>query len=185
MPMGVVNDEDFELENKRGIPEKEEDEKEEVPQNGRGLGREEVPEGLRRLIAQEYIENGREQGISLAKNLGVSASSASAYAVGAHSTSNYKEGNKELRTHTNAVKEKIAGKARHRLLQSLNYINPEKLKEAGLKTLSTVARDMSAIIKNMEPDEIHSQESGTKVNIVIMAPPKMREEDYNVIDVSD
>jgi predicted transcriptional regulator len=187
MGMGVVDDEDLERELKinGNVSNQETEIESHEKERGRGVGTKEVPEGLRRLIAQEYIENGRESGVSLAKSLGISASSASAYAKGATSTASYQKGDSSLRQHTNAVKERIAGKARRRLLQSLHHITPEKLKEAGLKTLSAVSKDMSIIIKNMEPDEIRSEESGTKVNIVIMAPPKMREEDYNVIDVSE
>lgn len=183
MAMGLVSDEELEkvLKNSgnRAVVN--------VPlPRGRKEGDVNVPESLRKVIAQDSIENGRQSALALAESVGVSASSVSAYANGSTSTTSYNQRNAALVNHANEVKEKISAKARTKLLVALKEITPEKLKGAKLKDVAGVARDMSAIVRNMEPKE--SGESGgavPKVNINIFAPQRKQESDYEVVEVNE
>ena len=187
MAMGIVSDEELEKELNNGntripvngivIP-KEND-------HGRNNGDVNVPESLRKVIGQDSIENGRSSALALASSFGISDSSVSAYANGATSTAQYNGGNRELRKHNNKVKERIVSKARSRLISSLNHITPEKLQEAKLKDVSAVARDMSMIIKNMEPQDVENEDNKPNVNIIFYAPNTRKESEYDVIDVNE
>lgn len=182
MAMGLVSDEELEKELARnGTREIK------VPaQHGRSPGDVNVPESLRRVIAQDAIENGRQSAMQLAESVGVSPSSVSAYSNGATSTASYNTGNKDLINHTNVVKEKIAGRARGKLLAALREITPEKLKSAKLKDVSSVARNMSAIVRDMEPQRTAEDEGrAPKVNINIFAPARKQESEYDVIEVQE
>jgi predicted transcriptional regulator len=167
--MGIVSDSDLELEIKRNGTNGNAEVRVPVPP-GRKEGDKNVPESLRKVIAQDAIENGRDSAVELARSFGISPSSVSAYTNGATSTTSYHAPDAGLRKHVNGVKERIAGKARRRLKWALNGITEEKLQEASLKTLSTVAKDMSVIIKQMEPDEKGDTDKSTNVQVVLFAP---------------
>jgi predicted transcriptional regulator len=193
MPIGVVTDSEFEIElfrSKIPIQKKDLEIKGKVKDKvipGRREGDVEVPESLRKLIGAESIENGRGSALELAKSLGISSSSVSAYSNGATGTTSYNEGNKELRSHINSAKDRIVKKARSRLFSALHNITPEKLADAKLKDVSSVAKDMSAIIKNMEPSESERGDKDGKpvVNIVLYAPRMRNEGEYEVITVNE
>jgi hypothetical protein len=108
MPMGIVSDADLEQEIKRNgvgcadpivyIPEVI------IPESpGRAVGDLNVPEVLRKVIAQDAIENGRASAIKLAATFGISPSSVSAYTNGATSTESYHQPSPEINNHVKDV----------------------------------------------------------------------------------
>jgi len=183
MPMGIVNDDELEQEIKRnGTPPPVV----KVPDTpGRKPGDVNVPESLRKVIAQDAIENGRASALHLAESLGISSSSVSAYTHGSNGTASYNKPDPSLRAHVNKTKEKIAGKARRRLNMALNGITQDKLNDAGLKTLASVAKDMSVIIKQMEPSSDNGDGPKNQVQVVLFAPRPMEESDFPVIRVKE
>jgi predicted transcriptional regulator len=185
--MGIVDDEMLQEEiNRNGVREIREVELHiPVSSVGRALGDLNVPESLRKVIAADAIENGRESAVRLGKSFGISSSSVSAYSNGSTSTASYNDRDKGLQNHNREVKEKIAGKARRRLHWSLNEITQDKLKEASLKTLSQVSKDMSVIIKQMEPDPASEIQKNTNVQVVLFAPKTLTEEDFPSIRVNE
>lgn len=188
MAMGIVSNEVLEKELERnGLKEGEYPIIGIKSPKGRGQGSLEVPDSLRKVIAEDSISNGRESALELAKSIGISPSSVSAYANGSTSTSSYGKRDNELVRHNNQVKERIAGKARSRLLAALHNITPDKLKTAKLKEVASVARDMSAIIRNMEPTQAQedSEKAKTQVNVVIYSPARKQESDYRVMNVNE
>lgn len=179
MAMGIVSDAELEKELQRnGVPEKGTIEILPDENRGRKPGDVNVPESLRKVIAEDHIENGRESAIRLAGEFGISASSVSAYAHGSTSTTSYKEGNPGLRSHVKQVREKIAGKARKRLGWALNQITEEKLSVAKLKDVASIAKDMSVIIKQMEPEQNEGGDRNTNVQVVLFSPQLMQEVDF-------
>lgn len=197
MAMGIVSNTDFDSE-LNSFVQKREDKNESISledklkklgivteNKGRGLGSVEVPNGLRKLIGIERITDGRTSALELGKDFGISPSSVSAYTTGATSTKSYdtKPNVGVIRN----VKERISKKARIKLMQALTHITDEKLSNAKLKDVSGVARDMSAVIKNME------ESNSDKVNVVnqnspqfIFYSPKFNvESDYEVITVKE
>lgn len=181
MPLGIVEDSIFEEElgsSKRAPAVVVEDVK------GRGRGNVEVPEGLRKIIGENAIEEGNKTTEVLTEALGISNSSMTAYKQGAHSTSSYNNPTEILGSHINQTKARITKKATNRLFKALNGIDQTKLDAADARTLSGVAKDMSVIIKNMEPEKEKS--NGTTNNTFILHAPMLLTEDrFEVIQANE
>lgn len=147
---------------------------------GRGLGNVAVPDSLRKVIGEESAVNGRQAGLEIAKNFGISPSSVSAYDNGAHSTASYNDTpNKDI---INSAKERVSKRARTKLLKALNHLTDEKIGGAKANEISSIAKDMAVIMKHMEPDTpkgVSNVDNGPKF---IFYCPQIRKED--VFDVT-
>jgi hypothetical protein len=169
MPLGIVSDEDFNAELAKVV----------LPKPlGRGESPQ-VPDSLRRIIGENVVEEGRNGTKVLTRALGISDSSLSAYSVGATSTKSYHD--RPNLQHLSKARERIVKKARNRLVYSLDAITPEKLADEKPKDLASIAKDMSVIIRNMEPES----ESSTTNALVIFAPNMISEDKFSVIDVGE
>lgn len=189
MPLGIVNDNEWEEElNKLSIarvPVSFDNARVVTPLPlGRGEGNREVPEVLRKIIGESALENGNAETLeNLAAPLGISASSISAYKKGATSTASYNEPQRALVDHTQIVRNRISRRASRKLNDALGMITTEKMQDAKLKDLSTLAKDMSTIMKNMEHNEDSSNNKPT--NIIFVAPRVKHEEQYETITVNE
>lgn len=165
MPLGIVTDEEFESEansksTKLVVIEKK--------HGGRGTGDKDVPEELRKVIAEEAIENGNSKAISEA--FGVSEASIAAYKNGATSCSTYNKSDEQLLAHVNRVKSKINNSARGRLTAALKLLTAEKMKGEKPKDLASIAVDMSKIMEKTEPKVAVQNQT----NIVIYSPQRVK-----------
>lgn len=151
-------------------------------ERGRGLHSVQVPEVLRAVIASDALENTSRSAKGIARAFDVSDSSLSAYKHGATSTASYDNPEAELKTKTNLTRNRIATKARSRLISALNHITPDKLEGAKLRDIAATAQAMSAVIRNIEPP---AADVGNNVNIVLFAPRVKNEDSYEVIDARD
>lgn len=191
MPIGIVSDAEFEQElahlNKRVpspatiTPEVVIQEK---PTKGRDEGDNNVPDSLRQIIGEEAVINGRQAALGLAGMFGISASSVSAYAKGATSTTSYDEPKRSIVQHINKSRRRAIIKAGKTLNQSLESITQDKLDYTDAKDLAGIARDMSAIIKNLEP-QAEPESSGDKPQFVVFAPQFRDERSYETINVKE
>ena len=127
---------------------------------GRNKGDTNVPESLRKIIGEEAVIHGRASALQLAKDVGVSPSSVSAYAKGATSTATIKSPVKSILTHINKSRVRAVKRASSTLNAALGAITQDKLDYADVKDLSTIAKDMSVIIKNLEPPPDKPGEGG-------------------------
>lgn len=190
MAMGIVSDSDFNAEvgklnpsvpsdgNGKSIAVIKEVEK------GRGNGNKEVPDSLRKLIGEESAINGREQGLALANQFGISPSSVSAYNHGARSTATY-EDRPDL-TALNDSKLRVAKRARTKLVLALNSLTKDKIAEAKAKDIAGVAKDMSVVIKNMEPETQKNNGNGSSGPTFIFYSPQFRKEEvFEVVHVKE
>lgn len=187
MPIGIVSDSDFEtelLKQESHISKTEVGVVLDKNPIGRPRNSVEVPDSLRKVIGGESVESGRKDAVALANHFGVSESSVSAYSNGATSTASYNEPSSSLSGHIKQVKEKIGIKARNRLIQALDQITPEKLQEAGLKVVSQVAKDMSAIVKDMESDPRIEVDNKRPV-FVFYSPQQKTESNFEIITVPE
>jgi hypothetical protein len=183
MPLGIISDEEFqaELNNSSDVYEtikSVKSVKSEVvplPHPGRINGDNNVPNSLRKIIGETSNIEGRSEALELADKFGVSPSSVSAYANGATSTKTYDE--TPNRKHINEAKEKISRKARNRLFLALNALTPDKLEDAKAVDLASVAKSMSGIVKEMEPEPEKESGGNKTVNFLIYSP-QVREEKY-------
>lgn len=149
---------------------------------GRGIGKRGLPSGLQKIISEEAITNGNTSAKELAREFDVSDSSVSAYKNGATSTSSYNEPGSKLQKYVDKTKLKSTKKAHKTLLSALQSITPDKLADAKPKDLSGIAKDMSGVIKNLEPERA-GDDSNAK--FIFFAPPMKKMEQFEVIDVVD
>jgi hypothetical protein len=203
VPLGLVSDEEFEAElkkcvsvhipylNRSGIrntspfpsdPFKPTDS---TPphEHGRNPGDTNVPPIIRKLIGEAAVES-REAALKVAAAFGVSPSSASAYAVGAHSTDSYHEPNPELAAALNDRRTEVITKSRSTLLAALGYITSAKMEEAGVRDLSGVAKDMAQIIAHQEPKLILQNQQSFNAKFVFHVPESRAESEFDVLDVA-
>lgn len=118
---------------------------------GRGKHNVEVPNALRQLIGGTSFNEGRGEAVALAREFGISPQSASAYAHGATSLASYNSPSVVNSNHIQKVKDNISKRAQKKLKLALTHIDDEKLGASSAKDLSGVAKDMSIIVKAMEP----------------------------------
>ena len=215
MPLGVVSDDDFEneLRNSRveidktgvpviGIPDFDHSEtmrddylgqSREQPVTGvieetkigRGLGATEVPESLRKIIAQTNLESGRAAAISLAESFGISSSSVSAYLASATSTATYNKKDEKLGSFISNLKKKGARRAGLKLLTALNNITEAKLEEAPAGVLASIAKSLSGVVKDLEPEVAQVNPLGTGVQFVVFAPQVVQESKFQTIELNE
>lgn len=191
MAMGICSDDELAKELERlkkvpsnPIPPKPTAEVIEKKTRGWNGGREsehtDVPDVLRRVIGDTVLESGNRA--LVARAFGVSESSVSAYKNGATSTASYHRSDKELKAHMREKRSEVSDKARTKLLDALDGITPDKLVAAKARDLAGIAKDMSAVIQNMESKEI---EELNQTNIIFYSPKPKSEEDYVTIDVNE
>lgn len=183
MPMGVVSDDDFfkELDRNRvRVPEVVIE-----PENkpGRKEGDNNVPDSLRKIIGETSVLEGRQEALALAKMFGVSESSVSAYAKGATSTTSYNEPKKSIADYIRNRKDRLTKKALRVMHNSLDSI-PEDLSNQDPRNLAAIAKDMSAIVKHLEPEQ-EGAKLGDGNQFIFYSPNFTKEEHYETIHVNE
>lgn len=148
--LGIVSDEDFDSElndKSQHIDVRIKD----IPHRGRVDGDNNLPDSLRKIIGEDAAVNGSKD--SLGQMLGVSNSSISAYKNGATSTASYNEPKPDLLAHITRGKAVAIKRATHKMKLALSHITEEKLEGAKAKDLAGIAKDMSALVRNLEPEK--------------------------------
>lgn len=200
MPIGLVSDDAFNQELQNLVPSKgDRVEKDmvpsisvpsteilDIPARGRNEGDVNVPDSLRQIIGEESVINGRQSALGLAGLFGISPSSVSAYAKGATSTASYDSPSKSIISHINKSRKRAIKKAQATLDAALGAITQDKLDYTDAKDLSGIAKDMSVIIKNLEPqpESTVSPEANTP-QFVIFAPQFRDERSFESITVNE
>ena len=198
MPMGIVSDKEFDSELANSSSKKIREESSsnpkptsqviegtviDMPSKGRGDGNVEVPNSLRRVIGATAVEDGRAEALELAKQFGISPSSVGAYTSGATSTSSYDE--KPNGDVIKSTKDKIAKVARGRLMKALRHITDDKLNEAKVGEIATVAKQMSGVIKDMEPEKAKNDDDRGGPTFVFYSPQFRKEENFEIVYAKD
>jgi hypothetical protein len=152
---------------------------------GRKSGDVNVPASLQKIIGEEAVINGRARAINLAKDFGISPSSVSAYANGATSTTTYNQPKSDIISHINKSRYRAIKRASSTMNAALGSITQDKLDYTDAKDLSAIAKDMSVIIKNLEPppDQSSQSSSSSAPQFVIFAPQFRTEQSFDVIPV--
>ena len=153
---------------------------------GRKNGDMNVPDALRKIIGETAVIDGREAAIELASDFGISPSSVSAYAKGATSTTTYNQPKESIVAHINKSRYRAVKRASKTMNAALGSITQDKLDYADAKDLSTIAKDMSVIIKNLEPQATPQSVDSTRTpQFVIYAPQFRSEQSFDVITVNE
>ena len=185
MPIGIVSDDDFLLELERVKPQSKVTILPKV-ERGRSEGDNNVPDSLRKIIGETAVIDGRQAALGLAGMFGVSASSVSAYTKGATSTTTYDEPKPSILSHINKSRNRAIKRASRTLNSALGSITQDKLDYADAKDLSGIAKDMSVIIKNLEPPPSVTPDDGVKApQFTIYAPTFRDERSFEVINVNE
>lgn len=184
MAIGVATGDEFEKELSRfnSKSESKTPDEHEIKDIKTGRGnKEEVPIPVKKIIGETAIQSGRKAAVELAEELGISKQSADAYAHGATSLSTYNDKDNEVGKYTDGVRRLITSSARQTLLSALQSITADKLQDTTPRVAAGIARDMSSVIKNIEPEP----EKEAPVKFVLLAPPMKEEKEFEVIEVND
>lgn len=152
--------------------------------SGRGSGNTAVPEALRKVVGETSAISGRKEALDLAGMFGISKSSVSAYKEGAHSTSSINEPNKDTKAHIDASKLRVSNRARRKLNLALTHITDDKLAEAKVGEIASVAKAMAGVIKDMEPST-DNDKGKSNIPFVVFAPIIKNELSYEVVHAKD
>lgn len=193
MPMGVISNKDFERELRDSqvpddsplpAPKSDVIEGEVVEMNtpGRKEGDVNVPNSLRNLLGITSVEDGRAAALQLAEQFGVSPSSVSAYTEGATSTSTIAD--KPNGKVIDDAKQRIVKKASKVLNRALLKITDEKLDATKAVELAQIAKSMSGIVKDMEPENEGDKEKDMP-QFLVYSPTIKQENHYDTIVVRE
>jgi hypothetical protein len=186
MPLGIISDTEFESELNHSINNSVNNSDVTIKQIERGRGNNvEVPDSLRKIIGENAIEEGNGATKDLTSFLGISDSSLSAYKKGAHSTASYHNPVANLKSHLDKKKESITKRATNKLLSAINSIDSEKLSETKARDLAGIAKDLSVIIKNMEPESPKIPNGLNGPTFILYAPKIVSEEKFDVINLNE
>jgi hypothetical protein len=199
MSIGIVSDEDFLKELNHITPSRirvpspvhtpevlEKETPSTTPTRGRGIGSVGVPESLQKIIGEESVINGRASALELAAQFGISASSVSAYSKGATSTATINTPKPAILEHINKSRRRSIKRASEVLNSALSAITQDKLDYTDARDLSGIAKDMSAIIKNLEPpSDAMSALEGRGPQFVVYAPTFRDERSFDTITVTE
>ena len=150
---------------------------------GRAPGDIETPQIIREIIGEEAVTNGRQAGLAIAGQFGIKPSSVSAYAKGATSTASYNEPDKTLGPKIKSAKDRIVSRARRKMFMALDGLTQEKIDATKARDLAGIAKDMSAIIRNIEPPVPEINDNGPK--FILYAPQFIQESKLEVIEIND
>lgn len=181
MPLGLISDSEFdnEFENS-GVAEIV------VPKPlGRGENNVEVPDSLRKVIGETSELEGRKEALALGNEFGISNSSVSAYAHGATSTASYNTPDSSLSSYLGSQKLKAGKRASQKLLKALHHITEDKLESAKPVELAVIAKAMSGIVKDMEPETPKEKGGANAPTFVLYAPRMINESKLEVIEVKE
>lgn len=189
MPIGLVSDDLLreELEKLSGKKRVSSVQVIDIEKPGRKEGDVNVPESLRKIIGEDAVINGRQSALQLAESFGISPASVSAYANGATSTASYDTPNKSLISHINKSRQRAIKKAQLTLNGALSAITQDKLDYADPKDLASIAKDMTVVIKNLEPPQVASSDDNQAKapQFVIFAPQFRDERTFETITVQE
>jgi predicted transcriptional regulator len=188
MAIGIVTDDDLqsELDRLNGVRKTPEVEIVDKPSKGRDEGDVNVPDSLRQIIGETAVVDGRQSALALANMFGISDSSVSAYAKGATSTASYDTPTKSIIGHINKSRQRAIKKAGKALTEAIDKIDENKLNDMSAKELAGIAKDMSVVIKNLEPQKPMGEgEDKNTPQFVIFAPQFRDERSFPSITVQE
>jgi hypothetical protein len=145
-----------------------------------------VPQSLRKILAEEAVMGGNKSAQQLMDGLGMNLSqpTLSTYKRGEVSPDIPTNDSKDLCDYINGRKNKIGKRALNRLNLALAHLDEAKLQGLEARELSGVAKDMAIIAEKMEPKQ-KEQEKVAPVQFIMMAPQINNEAHYETVVAKD
>lgn len=170
MPLGIVSEEDWQIENngKRNLDIT-------TLEHGRGKDNNNVPQELREVIAEEIVVNGNTE--KVAKVFNISKQSAQSYANGSTSLATYHDNDKVT------ARKRVAGRIQNKLLEALNELTGDKIKESKAKDISGIVKDMAIVHEKLNGKVLGEDERGPQVHVHLFAPKVKSLKDSEIIDI--
>jgi hypothetical protein len=154
-----------------------------VPSKGRAEGDNNVPDSLRKIIGETDILEGRSAGRDLAESFGLNPQASRAYASGITSLATPNTPKKNLADHLAVIKRNASKRAGKKLLAALDKITDEKLDEAPAGVLAGIAKSLSGVVRDLEPEMRNNVPLGTQ--FIVFAPQVAKESSFDVIDLKE
>lgn len=113
---------------------------------------------------------------------GSSPDAVNAYKHGARSEATYNEKDNPVGDHVREIKGEVTERATNKLMLAIEALTGEKVNASKARDIAGIAKDMSAVIKNM------SNESGMNISnskVIVYQPRIKEEDDYVSISVDD
>jgi len=136
---------------------------------------------MRAIIAEEALISGKTLE-EVAKEFGVSRDAVNAYKHGATSEATYNQPDAELSPIVETIKDQIKSEAQNKLLTAIQSLTTDKIGAAKAKDIAGIAKDMSAVIRNINPSD------GTLITnskVLVYSPRVKEEDDYKVIEARE
>jgi hypothetical protein len=149
---------------------------------GRPEGKGNIPDVVKKVIAEEFLNGASHKEITAAFNVSQPVTTASA--KGLSNSSPGAEINPELKNHVVKIRNRIVRKASNKLTLALDQITQDKLNDLSPRDSSAIAKDMSQIIRNLEPEK-EGGGKGNSAQFIYFAPQQKSLNDYDVVTVKD
>jgi hypothetical protein len=187
MPLGVITEEELlaELNGSKTtteIPRALDKSIVDIPSVGRPADRPNIPDVVKKVIAEAKLDGASNKELIAAFN--VSAPTINAASQGMSSSDKNATENPALTDHVKKVKTRIIKRASSKLMTALGEITPEKLSDCSARDNAAIAKDMSQIIRNMEPKEFGDGPKNA-AQFIFMAPQQKPIDAYEVVTVQD
>lgn len=141
-----------------------------------------VPMSLRKVLSEEHAVNGFQNAKKLADSLGgLSQPTLSTYGRGQVSNG---QSNDDMLNYLNGRKTKISKRALNKLNLALSLIDEDKMLGCDVKELSSVAKDMAIVAKQMEPS-VKEDEKKDPVQFHFYSPTIKQENHYDTVVAKD
>jgi len=146
--------------------------------HGKKPGTENLSDDQRKIIAEAAHVSGKTIQ-EIAEEYGVSPDSVAAYKNGATSLATYNEPNVDLDKHIKDVRQTITATAQNKLMLAMQEITGDRLADAKVRDVASIAKDMSSIVKNMGTELTYNDNR----KVILYKPRQKEEDEYEVIDV--
>lgn len=154
----------------------EESPKQESKGSGRTVGATQIPDALRGIIASHTTLT---SSVQAARDFGISTSAAysmsQGYRGGMAPSNNFDQ---KIIDKRNELLDSAADKAMDKMLLAIGLINNDNLKDAKVRDISAVAKDMASIVEKVRAKNDDGKKQG---NIVIVAPTLRDESHFQVV----
>ena len=157
-----------------------------LPKLGRHNEVNNVPQSLRMIIGETAAVEGLGRAKELADTFGgLSQPTISTYARGEVSPNGNNKQDDDMLDYLNGRKTKITKRALNKINLALNLMDEERLKGCDAKELATISKEMSTVVKHMEPKNRDEREKVQPVQFIMYAPQVRSENHYETVVAKD